>query len=102
MRDDALLDQLRAQLKTYVEARERAELIAKAHSNKDIGREMAEFRKALDGAIAGALTILFAIPRARGGAERRAGRFLFDSIDGSERWGRRRRGSFGRGARAKR
>jgi hypothetical protein len=65
MRDDPLLDQLRAQLKTYVEARERAELIAKAHPNKDIGREMAEFRKALDGAIAGALTILFAIPRAR-------------------------------------
>jgi ferredoxin len=30
----------------------------------------------------GALAILFAIPRARG-----AGRFLFDLIDGSERWG---------------
>jgi len=101
MRDDPLLDQLRAQLKTYVEARERAELIAKAHPNKDIGREMAEFRKALDGAIAGALTILFAIPRARRRSraagrirpelwtaparalDRGADRFLFDLIDGS-------------------
>lgn len=52
MRDDALLEQLRAQLKTYVAARNRAELIAKAYPNKDIGREMAEFRNALDGAIA--------------------------------------------------
>src|ERR1039457_2918874 len=41
-----------------------------------------------------ALTILFAIPRARGGGpnptralDRGAGRFLFDLIDGSERWG---------------
>ena len=46
---------------------------------------------------AGALTIFVRHPRARGGAERRAesgpsfgpraGRFLFDLIDGSERWG---------------
>lgn len=52
MQDDALLDLLRAQLKTYVEARDRAEQIARAHPNTDIGREMADFRSALDGAIA--------------------------------------------------
>jgi hypothetical protein len=49
MLDDALLHR---QHKTLAELRDRAELIAKAHPNTDIGREMEEFRKALDGAIA--------------------------------------------------
>ena len=52
MQDDAFVEQLRAQLKTYTEARNRADHIATAWPNTDIGREMADFRRALDGAIA--------------------------------------------------
>jgi hypothetical protein len=51
MRDDALVKLLRDQLKTYIEARDRDELIAKTYPDTEIGRECAGRRKALDGAI---------------------------------------------------
>ena len=50
-RDDAFVKQLRDQLKTFIEARDRAALIAKTYPNTDIGRDFVAHCKALDGAI---------------------------------------------------